>query len=161
MNADTAIRKQLVKLLTGEEAHMTFEQAVADFPVEHYNTKPPHVSYTPWHLLEHVRITQRDILDFINVKGYKELKWPDDYWPAKTARANKAKWNKTIMDFITDNKALQQIILDSKRDLFALLSWGEPYTIFRQIVVVGNHNSYHVGEFASLREVMKTWPKKR
>jgi len=158
---DDSLRTQLVKLLTGEQAHMRFEEAVADFPEKYYNTKPPHVSYTPWHLLEHIHITQKDILDFILVDGYKAKKWPADYWPKKTEKADKKKWGTSIKRFIADTKALQKIVRDPKRDILALLPWGEPYTIFREIVVVGNHNSYHIGEFAVLREVMQTWPKNR
>src|SRR3989338_1967960 len=106
---DDSLRTQLVKLLTGEQAHMRFEEAVADFPEKYYNTKPPHVSYTPWHLLEHIHITQKDILDFILVDGYKEKKWPADYWPKKTEKADKKKWGTSIKRFIADTKALQKI----------------------------------------------------
>ena len=50
---------------------------------------------------------------------------------------------------------------DPATDLFAPLPQGLPYTIFREIVVVGNHNSYHIGEFAILRQVMDSWGKLR
>jgi hypothetical protein len=156
MNSDP-LRTQLVKLLTGEQAHMSFAEMVADFPEAYYNEQPPHVSYTPWHLLEHLRITQKDILDFILVDGYQEKQFPDDYWPKQDEKAEKQQWETTIQQFLADNEALQTMVMDPTRDLFALLPWGEPYTIFREIVVVGNHNSYHIGEFAILRQVMQTW----
>lgn len=156
MNSDP-LRTQLVKLLTGEQAHMTFADMVADFPEAYYNEKPPHVAYTPWHLLEHLRIAQKDILDFILVDGYQEMKFPDDYWPQPAEKAGKQQWETTIQQFLADNDALQNMVMDPKCDLFALLPWGEPYTLFREIVVAGNHNSYHIGEFAILRQVMQTW----
>jgi hypothetical protein len=151
------LRTQLVKLLTGEQAHLSFADMVAAFPETDYNEKPPHVSYTPWHLLEHLRIAQKDILDFILVDGYQEMKFPDDYWPKQAEKAGKQQWETTIQQFLADNEALQNMVMDPKCDLFALLPWGEPYTLFREIVVVGNHNSYHIGEFAILRQVMQTW----
>ena len=69
---DQPIRLQLVRLLEGDDAHMRFEEAVADFPADAINAFPPNVPYTPWHLVEHLRITQRDILDYIVDPAYQE-----------------------------------------------------------------------------------------
>jgi hypothetical protein len=39
---------------------------------------------------------------------------------------------------------------------------GTPgHTPLRCLMLIGNHNSYHIGEFASLRQVMGSWPKGR
>ena len=62
---DNVMREQLLALLRGGNAHLGFDNAVADFPIEHINRKPPNVTYTPWHILEHIRLAQRDILEFI------------------------------------------------------------------------------------------------
>ena len=75
------LRLQLAKLVTGEQSHMQFREAVAGFPFEHINTKPTNVAYSFWHLLEHIRKTQDDIIDFMTNPLYKELVWPEDYWP--------------------------------------------------------------------------------
>ena len=99
MDADDTVRRQLLELLRGGSAHMTFDQAVADFRLEHINTRPPHVPYTPWHLLEHLRFTQRDILDFIRDPHYEEPRWPDEYWPPRDAEADEPAWRETIECF--------------------------------------------------------------
>ncbi len=59
---------RLRTLLQGCHAHMTFEEAVADFPREDMNATAPHVPSTPWQLLEHIRIAQWDILEFKSQK---------------------------------------------------------------------------------------------
>ena len=59
------LRQQLLELVDGRGAHMPFDAAVADFPAEAINRRPPNVPYTPWHLLEHIRIAQWDILDYM------------------------------------------------------------------------------------------------
>src|SRR5688500_6529934 len=102
MSQDQALRDQLLKLLHGGQAHMTFDQAVADFPSAHINRRPPHVPYTPWQLLEHLRITQRDILDFIRDPQYREPSWPDEYWPSAEQEADTAAWQETIRAFQDD-----------------------------------------------------------
>jgi hypothetical protein len=32
------------------------------------------------------------------------------------------------------------------------------YTVFREILLAADHNAYHVGEFAILRQVLDLWP---
>lgn len=157
MDRDTALREQLLHLLRGGNAHLSFDEAVADFPLEAINQRPPHVPYTPWHLLEHLRRAQWDILDFIRNPDYQEMKWPDDYWPAPDAEADATAWGQTIAAFHTDRKAVEDLVNDPQTDLAAAVPHGDGQTILREILLVADHNAYHIGEFAILRQVMRTW----
>ena len=161
MQTDQLMREQLLALLRGNQAHMTFDEAVAQFPLEYINRKPPNVPYTPWHLLEHLRIAQGDILEFIRNPDYVSPDWPSGYWPSAEAQADGTQWQQSIAAFRADLEALEALVTDPATDLFAPLPQGLPYTVFREIVVVGNHNSYHIGEFAILRQVMDSWGKLR
>ena len=158
MTDDQRVREQLLALLRGGQAHMGFHQAVADFPPEAMNAYPPDVSYTPWHLLEHLRITQRDILDFIRDPEYESPPWPEGYWPAPDARTDEAGWQETVRRFRQDLEALQAVVADPETDLYATMPQGERYTVLREILVIADHNAYHLGEFGILRQVMGTWP---
>ncbi len=151
------IRQQLVQLLTQSNAHMTFEQAVAEYPMSAINTVFPNGTYTPWHLLEHMRLTQRDILDFMTDPQYQEGVWPDDYWPARDREATAADWYQTIAAFQRDLQALVTRVTDPQTDLDAAIPHGSGQTIFREMVLVADHNAYHIGEFAIMRQVMGTW----
>jgi hypothetical protein len=161
MDADQALRRQLIRLIEGVDAHMTFDEAVADFPTEAINLRAPNVSYTPWHLVEHLRITQRDILDYIRNRDYVELDWPADYWPAPDAVADRARFDASVDGFRADNRALREIVENPETDLFAVIPNTRGHTIVREVRIVGDHNAYHVGEFAVLRQVMGTWPPDR
>ncbi len=154
---DTALREQLLHLLRGGNAHLAFDDAVADFPMEAINRRPPHVPYTPWHLLEHLRITQWDILDFIRNPHYQAIKWPDNYWPAPDTEADAAAWEQTLAAFRADLKAIEAIASDPQTDLAATIPHGDGQTVLREILLVADHNAYHIGEFAILRQVMGTW----
>lgn len=158
MDADRVVRDELLFQLRGGHAHMSLAQAVADFPPEAINSPAPNVSYTPWHLLEHIRITQWDILDFIRNPHYVYLKWPDDYWPPVARLATLAEWQATLAGFEADLQALQAIVADPGTDLYTPLAQGEGQNILREILVVCDHNAYHIGEFAILRQVCSTWP---
>lgn len=158
MEFDNELRKQLLDLLKGGNAHMSFEAAVADFPPEAMNLIPPNMSYSFWHLLEHLRITQRDILNFIRDPHYVWLKWPDDYWPPAGAQADEAAWNTTITRFLDDSKSLEALVQDPATVLTDDLPHAPGYTVLREILTVADHNAYHIGEFSILRQVTQTWP---
>lgn len=157
-DSDAVLRKQLVALLRGGNAHMLFDDAVADFPIEAINRQPPNIPYTPWHLLEHLRLTQWDILDFIRNPNYVYRQWPESYWPTPGEQANAANWQETISHFKADQDSLVSIVEDPAIDLTADLAHASGYTILREILVVSDHNAYHIGEFAILRQIMGTWP---
>jgi hypothetical protein len=110
MHSDQVVREQLLALLIGGNAHMTFEQAVADFPAEHYNTRPPNITYTPWHILEHLRIAQWDIFEFIRNPNYESPQWPEGYWPHPSEMTDPEGWERTISAFLADLGSLRQIV---------------------------------------------------
>lgn len=152
------LRRDVVALLRGGGAHMPFEDAVAAFPTDRCDEPPPNVPYTPWRLLEHVRLTQRDILLYITSDAYAEPAWPDAYWPAPDARTHGAAWEETLAGFRADLAELVALASDPALDLTAPLPHGRPHTYLRELLLVADHNAYHVGELAILRQVMGAWP---
>jgi len=161
MAASDILREQLLALVDGLDARMPFDAAVADFPEEAINTFPPNVPYTPWQLLEHLRITQWDILDYIRSRTYLEPSWPEEYWPARDATATPAQFAATIDSFRSDGATLRDLVADPATDLLAVIPNTPGHTILREVRVVSDHNAYHIGEFAILRQVMGTWPPDR
>jgi hypothetical protein len=158
MNEKDLLRTQLLELLRGGHAHMSLDQAVEDFPMEAINTPPPEVPYTPWHLLEHMRISQWDILEFIRDPAHVSPQWPEGYWPARDEKADPAKWEATLSRFRADHQDLDSLVEDRRTNLTADLPHAPGYSVLREILVVSDHNAYHIGEFAILRQVMQTWP---
>lgn len=152
------LRTELVNLLTLRQAHMVFEDAVRNFPLAQINTRPQGVDYTFWHLLEHLRICQWDILDYIRNPQYEHREWPRQYWPEAEAVTDAAGWQQTIDQFQADQAALIAIVEDPQTDLHAPIPHGQDgHTILREILVVADHNAYHIGEFAILRGILKLW----
>jgi hypothetical protein len=152
------VREQLIEAIEARGAHMPFDAAVADFPAEGMNRRIPNGVYTPWHLLEHIRFAQADILDYIRNRTYLAPTWPDHYWPARDATATPADFEATVDGFRRDRAALRDLVADPATDLFATIPGTPGHTILREIRVTGAHNAYHIGEFAILRQVMGTWP---
>ena len=156
------MRSEALAILDSVDAHMTFDDAVADFPERAMNARPPNVDYTPWHLLEHLRITQWDILEYIRnpeprLAGLARrlLAGPRRHGDAATSSPPPS------TAFRADLAALRELVADPATDLLAALPHTPGHTVMREIRIVADHNAYHIGEFAILRQVMGTWPADR
>lgn len=157
MTSDDTIRAQVIQLITHSNAHMTLDDAIAEFPSDHINTPFPGGAYTPWHLLEHIRLAQLDILDFIRNPHYQERNWPEDYWPPRDQLATWTDWQATITGYLAEREALCALARDPRVDLSAQVPYGNGQTYFREFALVADHTAYHTGEFAIMRQVMGTW----
>src|ERR687895_1418119 len=129
------VRELLAKLLDWEDAHVGFDKAVADIPEDLRGKAPLNVPYSPWQLLEHLRITQHDILDFCRNANYEEIKWPDDYWPSSADPPTGDAWDESIRHFRRDRKALQALAADASIDLAARIPHGIGQTYLRELVL--------------------------
>ena len=155
--SDKAVRALLGRALAWQDAHATFDDAVADIPVDLRGTRPANLPYSAWELLEHLRITQRDILDFCVDADYQEMKWPDDYWPPSPAPESDAAWQGSIRAFVADRGALQKLAADASVDLDAKIPHGSGQTILRELVLVIDHSAYHVGQLVLVRRLLGAW----
>jgi hypothetical protein len=156
-NQDQALRQHLLELLEGGAAHARFDEVVSDFPAKLRGTRVEGLPYTAWMLLEHMRIAQGDILDFSVNPQYKALDWPKGYWPRAEAPPNPAAWSNSIKEFKKDLKALEQLLTNSRTDLYRRIAWGEGQTILREALLVADHNAYHLGQLVTLRRLLGAW----
>ena len=153
---DTAVRDLLVKVLSWEDAHVGFEAAVTGIPEQMRGT---HVSglHSPWELVEHLRITQHDILDFCGNKDYEEMEWPRDYWPPTPAPPSPSAWDESVGQFKRDRESLQQMASDPNIELTARIPHGNGQTYMRELVLVADHSAYHVGQLVLVRQLLGIW----
>ena len=161
MERERLLREHLIQLLRGGNAHMPFAEAVAGFPQEAINRRPPNVDYTFWHLIEHLRITQADILDYLTNSDYQAPEWPAEYWPARDEQATKADWDASIAAFTRDLEAIVAIVADEQTDLFAAVPSHAGHTVLREALIVADHNAYHIGELGILRQIEGVWGPRR
>ena len=156
MNA--TIGDHLARLLGWEDAHATFDAAVAGLPDDLRGRAPAGLPYSPWQLVEHLRITQYDILDFCRNPAYEELAWPSDYWPATGAPPSPVAWDESLRRFRQDRAALQQLARDPAIDLAARIPHGTGQTYLRELLLAADHSAYHVGELIVVRRLLGAWP---
>ena len=151
------IRTAVARLLEWEDAHAGFEKVVGDLPPDVRGRTPAGLPYSPWQLLEHLRIAQEDILQFCIDPQYQERSWPDDYWPNKPTPPTAAAWDESVARFRKDREALKQLALDPKIDLMGTVPSGTDHTYLRELLLVADHTAYHLGELVVVRRALGAW----
>lgn len=157
MSHDTALREQLISLLTEANAHASFDDAVKDLPAGLRGTRPKGAQHSPWQLLEHLRIAQWDILEFSRNPKHKSPDWPSEYWPASPEPPDDKAWDKSVHAFRKDLKAMCDLVKDESTDLYAKIPHGDGQTILREALLIADHNSYHVGQLVLQRILLGAW----
>lgn len=152
-----ALRDHVLDLLGGGHAHVGFKEAVADWPAELWGAKPAGQPFTPWRLLEHIRISQWDIVEFTKSAKHVSPKWPAGYWPERDAPPDAAAWDKSVAQVERDLKTMQGIVRDAETDLFARIPHGTGQTVLREALVLADHNAYHLGQLVLLRRLLGVW----
>lgn len=157
MAESDALRKHLVDLLRGGNAHADFDTVMADFPSGLRSVKPQGAAHSPWQVLEHMRIAQWDILEFSRDPKHKSPPWPEGYWPKSETPPTPGAWNNSLRSFRADLKAMAKLVADKDTDLFAKIPHGTGQTILREAMLVADHNAYHLGEMVLLRRLLGAW----
>ena len=156
------LKTNLANLLDAEGAHISFDDAVRNFPRELRGAKPAGAPHSAWQLLEHLRITQWDILEFSRDSKHVSPKWPAGYWPASEASASDAVWKESIAQFRKDLEQMKALLNTASEDeLYAPIPHGDGQTLLREVLLVADHNAYHLGQFIYLRKMLAGAAKKK
>ena len=153
-NESVFLRKTLADAMRGHESHIDFESAVKDFPPELRGRKPSGAPHTGWQLLEHMRLAQRDILDFSRASKHVSPKWPEGYWPATEAPPDAQAWDRSVRNFQNDAREMDKLVRDLKQDLFEPFEHGDGQTLLREALLIATHNSYHLGQLVFLKKML-------
>ena len=157
MQNQAILRQQLVSLLTGKDAHADFETAIAHIPEAARGKRPAGAEHSPWEVLEHLRITQWDILEFTRDAKHASPEFPAGYWPTTQAPPNEAAWDASMQKFREDLKAFCELVSDEATDLLAKIPHGDGQTVLREALLASDHTAYHLGELVLLRRVLGVW----
>jgi uncharacterized damage-inducible protein DinB len=154
----SAIRAQLARALDWNEAHATFDAAVSDLPSSLRGSVPAGLPYSAWQIVEHIRRTQADILEFCVAPHYAEKAWPKEYWPETAEPPSDRSWDESIAAMRHDRAALASLTTDDKTNLLSRVPNGDGQTYLREVLLVLDHTAYHTGELIVLRRLLGAWP---
>ncbi len=156
-NMDNTLKNAVLDFLNNPHTHGSLADAASSLPEKYYNVYPGGLPYSFWGMLEHIRISQWDMIDFMVNPDYKEMEWPREYWPKEGEQADKKMWTESLEKYRQDEERLKKIIEEGKIDLLAKIPHGTGQTGFREILQVIDHNSYHIGQFIVMRRMIGEW----
>ena len=157
MTAGENWRGIVASSLNWEQAHANFDKAIAGLAHELRGTRPANFPHSVWDLVDHIRRTQNDLLEFCrNPKYVETMKWPDDYWPAP-GQPTEDQWNASVAGIHHDTAALATFTIEDDRDLTMKIPHGTGQTYLRSVLVAMDHNSYHVGQIIAVRRLIGAW----
>lgn len=156
MADDTALRDQLARVLDWDSAHLRFDDAVSDFPPQLRGVRPPGAPHSGWELLEHLRITLWDIVEFSRDSKHVSPEWPSGYWPASAAPPNDAAWDESVAAYRESLRALAGMARDGSNDLYARIPHGDGQTLLREILLAADHNAYHLGQLVMVKRMLSS-----
>ena len=150
-------RAELSSLLKGGNAHVSFQVAIKDLLPENRSKKIENVPYSIWQLVDHIRITQYDILQFSTNSRYQSPKWPEGYWNKSDGPKSDAEWSGCIQQISDDRRTFINLVENEQLDLFTPFAHGEGQNLFNEAQVIADHTSYHTGEIILLRRIFRDW----
>jgi len=154
---DSVLRATLVELLRGGNAYVTADKALAAVKPELRNARAADGLHSVWEELEHIRIAQEDILRYTLDSAWKSPKWPDGYWPSRTETVVDERWSASVAGFFADLEKVIALVEDSSLDLTAKIPHGEGRTYLRQVLLIADHNAYHLGQIVQTRKALGDW----
>ena len=154
---DTVIREGLVALLTKGQAHVMPRKALAKISAKARASRPLPGLHSVWDQLEHMRIAQEDILRYTLDSSWKSPAFPAGYWPEPVDVVADEAWTASVARFLADLEEVAALARNPAIDLTAVIPHGEGRTYLRQILLVADHNAYHVGEIVQIRKALGEW----
>lgn len=154
---DSTFRQNLVELLSGGQAHVTPQQALDGINPALRNVGPAADLHSVWEEMEHMRICQEDILRYTLDASWTSPAFPEGYWPKTTDPPAEETWSGSLAAFLTDLAAVIKLAEDRSLDLTAEFPHGEGRTYLRQILLIADHNAYHLGQIVQTRRALGDW----
>ncbi|MEJ8804309.1 DinB family protein [Pontibacter sp. H249] len=152
-----ALREHLVKLIQGGQAYQPINELLGSITADVAGKEIEKLPYTIWQLVEHMRLTLQDIVEFIRNPDYQEPNWPDDYWPKEKAPADQNALDKSITAIQANMNEMIHLVQNPANDLFKPIPQGSGQTLLREAFLVAEHNAYHMGQVMVLRRLLGDW----
>jgi hypothetical protein len=152
---DQLLRDHLVSLLRGANAHLSFDDFIERFPAQSCGQRIEGLPYTAWQVLEHMRIAQWDILEFSRDAKHVSPAWPKGYWPEPEQLGDADLWTESVKKFRADQKKMEALVADQTTSLFAGIPHGSGQTILREVLLVADHNAYHLGALVVIERMLE------
>ena len=151
------LKKHLVNSLRGGEAFAPIEKSIKNINPQKRNVKVDENQHTIWEELEHIRLAQKDIYQYMVNPEWQSPDWPSGYWPEQVDKLKEEEWEKTYTGFIKDLNDVIEFVNTTKTDLLKIIPHTKAHTYLREILLIIEHNAYHIGKIVDIRKALGDW----
>ncbi len=113
---------------------------------------------TIWEEIEHMRLAQLDIYNYMIDPEWLSPNWPAGYWPALKNELTEDEWQTTVDSFETDLKKIAEFTNENSAKIMNPIPHASHHTYLREILLVIDHNAYHAGKIILIRKYFDNWP---
>src|SRR5665213_988015 len=146
--------KNLIELLNKGKSHVLLDDALDNIPFGLLDKTPENLPYNLWQMTEHIRISQKDILEFSRNSKYKSPQWPKGYWPSNTKPSSEQEWKNCLRQIKEDRESFIALLKEKAENLYEPFEHGNGQTLLREALVLADHNAYHTAEIIVLRRLL-------
>ena len=152
------LREYLRRSLSWHEAHVDWKKAVSGIP-ENNTACGRRVLSIPLGNCSSTCASRRGTSwNFAAIAKHVSPDWPSGYWPKKPAPPKAAAWDKSVKSLERDLRRWANWSPIRKPILLAPIPHGSGQTILREVLLLADHNSYHLGQLVLVRRLLGCWP---
>ena len=141
--------------LHGKYIHIDPLKALQNLTPDMAVKKPEKSGHSCWDILHHIVFWQDLMLEAI--RGSEKVNWPENNepsWPSNIE--NDDDWDELLERFRVGLEESYKMT-ENIDSLDELPGWPK-VPIFRALMVLGQHNAYHIGEIVATRQALGLWP---
>ncbi len=140
----------------GHNTHVSPKKALLGLDADSARKVPCDRVHSCWEQLYHIVFWQDLVLEEVrgNVVDWTETHGKD--WPKPESILDSSGWNKLVERFFKGLAEAEELLdtLDLQKPI---PSWND-HPAFKAMLVLAQHNSYHIGQIVVARQALKTWP---
>lgn len=158
--SEEQLRKSVAGLLRQSHAHIGVDRALADLDSGLVGLSVDGFKHTIWEQVEHLRLAAEDLVSYCVDSDYKELGWPEGYWPRSKSPDSAEQWIRSVRLLQDANETMARLVENDEHDLFsrAPTSDKDHHHTLRAALILLDHNGYHSGQIVALRIALGAWP---
>jgi uncharacterized damage-inducible protein DinB len=154
---DQALRDKFIASVGGGGAHVAAAVALEELTATQARRRPSKKLATVWDELAHMVFWQELTLDIVRGGQPHSPEHAADGWPSiPTGRGATKAWRELRDRFLAGVGELEEAA--RTRDLEARVGGDAKSTLGELLLMIANHNSYHLGQIVSLRRLIDAWP---
>jgi uncharacterized damage-inducible protein DinB len=154
MNEHQALREQL----QGVNSHLGFLAALEGLSPALAGRRVPGAPHTIFQVLHHMIYWQDITIARLRRESPERPRSADLGWQAPPVPEDSSDWEAAVAQFGEGLRALEELVSQPAFDLGGPADSARGTTAREELLMIAGHNSYHLGQIVTLRQMFGSWP---